>query len=144
MPPVRVLFLCTGNRVRSQLAEGWGRALAPPGVEVWSAGSKPNPLGIHPTAIEVMRECGVDISGQRTKHIDELPGEADYIITLCAEADAECPTLPARRERLAWHLPDPDKAGTDPETVRAFFRDIRDEIERRVREFYTSPRFGRA
>jgi arsenate reductase len=139
--PVRVLFLCTGNRARSQVAEGWGRALAPPGVEVWSAGSKPNPLGVHPMAVEVMRERGVDIGGQRTKHIDELPGEADYVITLCAEADAECPMLPARRERLAWHLPDPDRAGTDLEELRRFFRNIRDQIEQRVREFYASARF---
>lgn len=133
---VRVLFICTGNRARSQMAEGWGHALAPPGVEVWSAGSRPNPLGIHPMAIEVMRERGVDISRQRTKHLDEVPGEADYVISLCAEADAQCPTLPARLQRLAWHLPDPDAAGSDPEKVRAFFRDIRDEIEKRVRQFF--------
>lgn len=141
--PVRVLFLCTGNRARSQLAEGWGRALAPTGVEVLSAGSRPNPLGVHPMAVEVMRERGVDIGGQRTKSLADVPGEADYVITLCADADAQCPTLPARIQRLAWHLPDPDVAGTDAEKARAFFRDIRDEIERRVRDFYASPRFHR-
>ena len=141
---MRVLFVCTGNRARSQMGEGWGRHLAPRGVEVFSAGTKPNPKGVHPRAVEVMRERGVDISGQRTKSLSELPEGFDYVITVCAEADAACPTLPARIQRLQWHLPDPDRAGVDEEEERRFFREIRDELERRVRALYADAAFQRS
>ena len=141
---MRVLFVCTGNRARSQIAEGWARELAPPGVEVFSAGTQPNPLGVHPTAVEVMRESGVDISRQRTKSLAEVPAEFDYVITVCAEADAACPVLPARLRRLPWHLPDPDaglRSGVEEKTL---FRQIRDELERRVKSLYSDPEFQRA
>jgi len=142
--PLRLLFVCTGNRARSQMAEGWARQLAPPGVEVLSAGTQPNPKGVHPLAVEVMKEKDVDISRHRTKSLTELPGGFDYVITVCSEADAACPTLPARRQRLAWHLPDPDAAtGSDAE-VREFLRRIRDELERRLREFFSQPPFAGA
>jgi len=141
---MRVLFVCTGNRARSQMGEGWGRHLAPPGVEVLSAGTVPNPKGVHTRAVEVMRERGVDISGQRTKSLSELPEGFDYVITVCAEADAACPTLPARIQRLQWHLPDPDRAGVDEEEERRFFREIRDELERRVRALYADAAFQRS
>lgn len=124
------------------MAEGWGRKLAPPGVKVWSAGT--HPAGVNPLAVEVMKERGVDITGQRSKALSEIPGQADYVITLCAEADAECPTLPARVQRLAWHLPDPASAGGAAEEKRRLFRQIRDEIERRVRELFADPAFGRS
>jgi len=133
---IRVLFVCSGNRARSQLAEGWGRHLAPAGVEVSSAGTRPHPEGVHPLAVEVMRERGVDISCQRTKSLAEVPTEADYVIALCAEADAECPQLPARRARLAWHLPDPGNVHGGEEELRRAFRDTRDQIEERVRSLY--------
>ena len=136
MVPVRVLFVCSGNRARSQLAEGWGRKLAPPGVEVWSAGTRPHPDGIHPMAIEVMQERGVDIHGQRTKSLAEIPAEFDYVITLCAEADRECPTLPARRARLAWHMPDPGNVAGGEKELHQAFREARDQIEQRVRSFF--------
>jgi len=138
---MRVLFVCTGNRARSQMGEGWARHLAPPGIEVFSAGTKPNPKGVHARAVEVMRERGVDISGQRTKSLSELPPGFDYVITVCAEADAACPTLPARLQRLQWHLPDPDRAGVGEEEERQFFREIRDELERRVRALFADPAF---
>jgi arsenate reductase len=138
---MRVLFVCTGNRARSQMAEGWARHLAPPGVEVLSAGTVPNPKGVHPRAVEVMRERGVDIRGQRTKSLDELTPGFDFVITVCAEADAACPTLPARLRRLQWHLPDPDRAGVGEDEERAFFRDIRDELERRVRALFSDATF---
>ena len=138
---IRILFVCTGNRARSQMGEGWARHLAPPGVEVFSAGTKPNPKGVHARAVEVMRECSVDISAQRTKSLRDLPGEFDYVITVCAEADAACPVLPARIARLRWHLPDPDQAGAKEEEERAFFRRIRDELERRVRTLCADPAF---
>ena len=144
MKPLRLLFVCTGNRARSQMAEGWARQLAPPGVEVMSAGTQPNPKGVHPLAIEVMKEKGVDIGRHRPKALAELPGEFDYVITVCSEADAACPTLPARRQRLAWHLPDPDAATGSEAEVREFFRRIRDELERRLREFFGRPPFALA
>jgi arsenate reductase len=120
---------------RSQMAEGLARALAAPGVEVASAGTHPNPRGVHPLAIEMLREKGIDAAAHRSKHVDDLPGEFDYVITLCDSAAQECPTLPARRARLHWSLTDPAAAGADPKAQRALFRDIRDEIERRLREW---------
>lgn len=144
MNPIRILFVCTGNRARSQMGEGWGRHLAPEGVEVLSAGTKPNPKGVHKRAVEAMRERGADISQQHTKSLSDVPGEFDYVITVCAEADAACPVLPARIQRLRWHLPDPDQAGAKEEEERAVFRQIRDELERRVRALYADPEFQRA
>ena len=131
----RILFVCTGNIARSQMAEGLARALAAPGGEVSSAGTKPSPKGVHPLAIEMLREKGIDASSHRSKHIDDLPGEFDYVITLCDSAAQECPTLPARRARMHWSIPDPAVAGPDPARQRDFFREIRDDIERRLREW---------
>jgi arsenate reductase len=115
------------------MAEGWVRALAADRVEVFSAGTAP--VGLHPLAVEVMEERGVDISGQRSKSLAEVPAEADYVITLCAEADAACPVLPARRERLAWHLDDPAAVPGNRGQRLMAFRAARDEIERRLRAF---------
>jgi arsenate reductase len=129
----RILFICTGNIARSQMAEGLARSLAAPGVEVASAGTHPNPKGVHPLAIAMLRERGIDASAQRAKHVDELRGEFDYVITLCDSAAQECPTYPARRARLHWGLTDPAAAGDDPARQVALFREIRDEIERRLR-----------
>lgn len=135
---MRVLFVCTGNIARSQMAEGLARSLAGPGVEVASAGSSPNPRGIHPAAIEVMRERGIDISSHRPKHINEVPGDFDYVITLCDHAAQTCPVLPARRERLHWSIPDPALAGTDLQSQLPFFRAIRDDLERRITRLLAS------
>lgn len=129
----RILFLCTGNRARSQMAEGLARALAAPDVEVASAGTRPNPKGVHPLAVEMLREKGIDATGQRAKHTSDLEGEFDYVITLCDAAAQECPVFPARCGRLHWGLPDPDLAGGDPSRERAMFAEIRDEIECRLR-----------
>ncbi len=131
----RILFICTGNRARSQLAEGLARSLAAPSVEVASAGTHPDIRGIHSLAIEMLREKGIDASAHRSKHIDELQGEFDYVITLCDSAAQECPVLPARRARLHWGLTDPAAACGDPVRERALFHEIRDEIERRLREW---------
>jgi arsenate reductase len=135
-----LFFVCTGNSARSQMAEGWGRALAPDGVQVWSAGT--HPAGMNPFAVEVMKEKGVDISGQRSKSLQDVPAEADYVITLCEEADAECPNLPARKERLAWHLPDPAGADGSDGDRRTAFRTSRDRIEGLVRELFARPEFS--
>ncbi|MGH9793953.1 MAG: arsenate reductase ArsC [Candidatus Acidiferrales bacterium] len=131
----RILFLCTGNRARSQMAEGLARAMAGPGVEVASAGTKPNPKGVHALAIEMLRKRGIDAAGQRPKHINDLRGEFDYVITLCDSAAQECPMYPARRARIHWGLPDPDLAGADAVRERAMFVEIRDELERRLRDW---------
>ena len=132
----RILFVCTGNIARSQIAEGLARAMTTENVEVASAGSRPNPKGVHPMAIEVMRERGIDISAQRPKGIDDLPSEFDYVITLCDDAAQNCPVLPARLERIHWSIPDPAIAGTDPQAQLALFRQIRDDIERRLRDWF--------
>lgn len=141
---IRILFLCTGNRARSQMAEGLARALAADSAEVASAGTKPNPKGVHPLAIEILREKGIDASGHRSKHMDELQGEFDYVITLCDSAAQECPLYPARRARIHWGLPDPDLAGGDPARERAMFREIRDELERRLRAWLAETNLLRA
>ena len=142
MSSKRVLFVCTGNAARSQMAEGWARAMAPAGVEVYSAGT--HPAGVSPLAVEVMKERDVDISQHRSKSLTEVPVEMVWVITLCAQADAECPTLGARVERLAWHLPDPARGGRNEEEARRGFRETRDEIEQRVRNFFARPEFSAA
>ncbi len=129
----RILFVCTGNSVRSQMAEGLARALAAPGVEVASAGT--HPAGVNPLALEAMRDRGIDISAQRSKRVEDLPGEFDYVITLCDDAAQNCPTLPARRARLHWSVVDPGSTPGDEHTRRQFFHQIRDDIERRLREW---------
>ncbi|MBI3404604.1 MAG: arsenate reductase ArsC [Acidobacteria bacterium] len=130
---VRILFLCTGNRARSQMAEGLARSLVAPGVEVASAGIKPNPKGVHVLAIELLREHGIDATSFRPKHLDDLPGEFDFVITVCDNAAQECPNVPARRKCMHWSLPDPDLAGGDPVREREMFREIFAELDRRLR-----------
>lgn len=124
-PPVRIVFVCVGNACRSQMAEGFARALLGDPAEVHSAGS--HPAGwVHPMAVRLMAEKGVDIGGQSSKGLADLPAGVtwDCVVTMgCGDA---CPQLAARR-RLDWALPDP--VGMD----EPGFRDVRDEIERRVR-----------
>lgn len=132
---MRILFLCTGNRARSQMAEGLARLLASDEVEVASAGIQPNPKGVHPVALEMLRERGVDTTAMRPKHVDDLQGEFDYVITLCDSAAQECPTFPARKGRMHWGQPDPDAAGDDPAKVRQMFTEIRGNIEALLRKF---------
>lgn len=131
----RILFLCTGNRARSQMAEGLARLLGSDDVEVASAGTKPNPKGVHPLALEMLRERGADTADLHPKHMDELQGEFDYVITLCDSAAQECPTFPARKGRLHWGQPDPDAAGDDPAKVRHMFEEIRTNIEALLRDW---------
>jgi arsenate reductase len=136
-PPGRVLFLCIHNSSRSQMAEGFARLLAPAGVEVMSAGTEPR--SVHPCATEAMAEVGVDLSGQRSKHLDDVPWSgADTVVTLCGEADEACPALPAGVRRVHWPLPDPSAAPKAKQME--VFREVRDEIRWRVASLW--PRSG--
>jgi len=135
MQPKKILFLCTANSCRSQMAEGFARRLAPQGVQVYSAGTEPK--GLHPSAITVMREAGFDISDQESKGLDGIPmDKIDLVVTLCGEAAESCPTLPKKTERLHWPLPDPALAQGDAEEILKTFRAVRDEIRRRVEELF--------
>ena len=127
--PRHVLFLCVANSARSQMAEGIARALAPATVKVSSAGSLPSTL--NPLAVRALAEIGIDISGQRSKGVGEIPpGDVDAVVTLCAEE--LCPAFLGRALRVHWGLPDPAAAaGTDDERLQAF-RDVRDELRRRL------------
>lgn len=116
------------------MAEGWARHLTGDQFEVFSAGTAPT--GLRSLAVQAMKERGIDISAQHSKSLAEVPSQADYVISLCAEADAACPTLPVRRLRLAWHLPDPAAASGTAEQKLDAFRAVRDEIERRLRDFF--------
>ena len=127
-----LLFLCTGNSCRSQMAEGFARALAPGALRVFSAGLAPSQL--HPLAIRVMGERGIDITVQRSKSLDAVPIDAiDHLVTLCSHAEQSCPAFPGAATRRHWPLADPATArGTEAE-VLAVFRAVRDEIQARVR-----------
>jgi protein-tyrosine-phosphatase len=126
--PRHVLFLCVANSARSQMAEGIARALAPSDVGVSSAGSEPS--SVRPEAVDVLREIGIDISGQRSKGVGDVDGPVDAVITLCAEE--VCPVWLGAARRLHWGLPDPAAAhGTAEERLEAFRR-TRDELARRL------------
>lgn len=128
LAPRHVLFLCVANSARSQLAEGIGRALAPAGVKVSSAGSVPTT--VRPQAIAVLAEVGIDISGNRSKGMDDVERPVDAVITLCAEE--VCPAWLGPAHRIHWGLPDPAGVeGTEEEKLQAF-RDVRDELRRRL------------
>ena len=124
-----VLILCTGNSCRSHLAEGILRAAAGDLFEVASAGSKPAGY-VHPKAIAVMHELGIDISGHTSKHMNEfLSGRVTTVITVCGNADQACPMFPGQVNRYHWGFDDPAHAqGTDEEVV-AVFRRVRDQIK---------------
>jgi arsenate reductase len=128
-----ILFLCVQNSARSQLAEGIARFLAPPGVTVSSAGS--SPAFVRPQAIQVLKEIGIDISGQRSKAIEEIDSAAvDAVVTLCAEE--VCPLFLGAAVRLHWSLPDPAKAPGDDEARLNAFRATRDELFRRLKRVF--------
>ena len=132
--PYNVLFLCTGNSCRSQMAEGWAKVLKKDVIEAWSAGIEKH--GLNPFAVKAMAEAGVDISGQRSKAISELPVmEFDWVITLCGHADETCPFFPGNRIHVGFDDPPKlaDSAETDEEKLVHYMR-VRDEI----REFILS------
>jgi arsenate reductase (thioredoxin) len=125
-----ILILCTGNSCRSQMAEGILRRELGDFADVASAGSRPAGF-VHPTAVEVMREIGIDISAARSKPIAEfLDGRATTVITVCADADAACPVFPGKVRRRHFGFDDPAKAAGDDAAIRAEFRRVRDDIDR--------------
>ncbi|MCZ6577211.1 MAG: arsenate reductase (thioredoxin) [Acidiferrobacterales bacterium] len=127
-----ILFLCTGNSCRSQMAEGWARALAGPQIEALSAGIEAH--GKNRGAIAVMKEAGIDISKQEsTQLMPEMLDWADYVVTVCGHADEHCPVVPPGTRKQHWPLDDPAKARGSEDEIMAVFRATRDEIERRVR-----------
>jgi ArsR family transcriptional regulator, arsenate/arsenite/antimonite-responsive transcriptional repressor / arsenate reductase (thioredoxin) len=118
----RVLFLCTGNSARSQIAEALAEQLSGGAVSAASAGSHPKPL--HPNAVRVMRARGIDIAAHRTKHLGEFAGQRfDYVISLCDRVREVCPEFPGGPELIHWSIPDPAReAGSDDDTLPAFER----------------------
>ena len=133
-----VLFLCTGNSCRSQMAEGWLRHLAGDRFQAFSAGLKPSV--VHPLAIEVMREAGIDISGQHSKDVSGLLGRRfAYIITVCDRAQQNCPIFPGPSLREHWPIEDPATAEGSHDERMVVFRKVRDDIEGRMRRFLDLP-----
>jgi arsenate reductase (thioredoxin) len=129
------MFLCTGNSCRSQMAEGWLRHLGGDRYEALSAGTRPQ--GVNPLAVRVMAEAGVDISGQRSKSVDDLLGEhLDLLVTVCGGARESCPVFGGQvKERRHWPFDDPAEAQGSEEEVLGVFRRVRDEIRRAVEQF---------
>ena len=130
----RVLILCTGNSARSQMAEGLLRHEAGDRFEVFSAGTKPST--VRPEAISVMNEIGIDISGHRSKSVDEFNGEQlDYVITVCDNAKESCPVFPGTTKRLHWPFEDPATVQGSEDDRKAVFRKVRDQIHGRIMVF---------
>lgn len=130
----RILVLCTGNSARSQMAEGLLRQAVGGRYEVHSAGTAPS--RVRPEAIGAMRELGIDINGQRSKHVSEFLGlEFRYVITVCDRAAETCPVFPGRAERIHWSFPDPAAVEGDEAARLEAFRKIRDQIAARVKEW---------
>ncbi len=127
---IKILFLCTGNSCRSQMAEGWTRQLKSDHMEAYSAGVAPST--IDPRAVRIMAEAGVDISGQKSKDIGEFSGmQFDYVVTLCDHANESCPIFPGKTKRVHRGFDDPPvlAAGTsDEDAAMAHYQRVRDEI----------------
>ena len=132
MKKKRVLILCTGNSARSQMAEGILRHMAGDRIEVFSAGVEPS--SVRPEAVEAMGEIDIDISSHRSKSVDEFTGqEFDHIITVCDNADQNCPTFPGKAERVHWSIADPVEVGGEQRSDA--FRQARDELLKKLTLF---------
>ncbi len=130
---MNILFLCTGNSCRSQMAEGWARALANENITVQSAGIEAH--GKNPRAIAVMAEAGIDISAQESTRVDDaMLQAADRVITVCGHADEHCPALPPATAKEHWPLEDPARASGSEDEIMHVFRASRDDIKQRVSE----------
>jgi arsenate reductase len=130
----RVLFLCTHNSARSQMAEGFLRALAGDRFEVGSAGTEKT--AVNPVAIQVMAECGIDIAGHTSKCFADVASPPwDYLITVCDDANERCPWVPGSVTRLHWSFEDPSRARGSEEERLAVFRRVRDQIHERLTDW---------
>jgi arsenate reductase (thioredoxin) len=130
----RVLILCTGNSARSQMAEGLLREMSGDWYDVASAGVAPS--HVRPEAIAAMKEIGIDISSHRSKSVDEfVDQEFDFVITVCDNANEQCPVFPGRTKRIHWSFEDPAAAEGDVEGRLRVFRRVRDEIRGRLEQF---------
>lgn len=135
MTKMRVLFLCTANSCRSQMAEGIANRFLGDRVEAVSAGTEAS--YVNPRAIEVLREIGVDISGHRSKNMDEFSGHSfDYVITLCGDANEKCPLFFGGVQRTHLGFSDPAKATGSEEEIKSEFRRVRDEIKDALLAFF--------
>lgn len=135
----KVLFLCTGNSCRSQMAEAFLRVYGGDQFEAFSAGLQPTE--INPFTYKVMAEVGVDLAGQRSKSVDEYLGKElfQYLITVCDDADKNCPTVwPGVSTRMHWSFEDPAKFEGSEEEKLVKFREVRDQIQARIREWLAS------
>ena len=144
--PIRVLFLCTGNSARSQMAEAFLRRYGGGRFAAYSAGTILSPQ-INPLAVEVMAQISLSLDGQYPKTLDavlELGFDWDYVITTCDEVKEDCPTFPGDTERIHWNFDDPAKATGSREDQLRMFRRIREEIKRRVQLFTELPAHNRA
>lgn len=132
--PIRILFLCTGNSCRSQLAEGWAKHLKAGLIEPYSAGIEVH--GLNPVAVKVMAEAGVDISNQHSKHVDEVKHiPFDYVVTVCGHANENCPYFPGKAKVVHVGFDDPPalaKQAASEEDAIDIYRRVRDEIRRFV------------
>ncbi|HTA22916.1 MAG TPA: arsenate reductase ArsC [Terriglobales bacterium] len=138
MSKAKVLFLCTGNSARSQMAEGYLRNLASSNFEPLSAGIEPK--GLNPLAVEAMKEVGIDISRQTSKDVREFLGQAiPYVVTVCDNAKQRCPIFPRTYKFLHWSLEDPAEATGSPQEKLAVFRRVRDEIRQRIEQELLQP-----
>lgn len=137
----RVLFICTHNSARSQMAEAMVNAWAGDRFEAFSAGTEAT--AIRPETIEVMRELALEVTGQRSKHLDEFAGQAfERVITVCDEAAEACPTFPGAASMAHWSIPDPSAADGGPDARLEAFRAARDTIADRVRQLVSTPEPG--
>jgi ArsR family transcriptional regulator, arsenate/arsenite/antimonite-responsive transcriptional repressor / arsenate reductase (thioredoxin) len=136
LPPTRVLFLCTHNSARSQMAEAILRDCGNDQVEVYSAGTEPGQ--VHPYAVRTMLGMGIDISGQRSTHLNEFVGQKfDYVITVCDRARESCPVFPGDPERIHWSFPDPSAVeGSEAQKMAAFTSTAR-QLATRIRHLTT-------
>ena len=130
----KLLFVCTGNRARSQMGEGLLRHVAGDRFDVFSAGIVPS--GLADETVEVMREIGIDVSGQRSQHVDEFAGvEFDYVITVCDDAREVCPVFPGSGEQIHWSVEDPSDTYERGGTLIEAFRVARDDLRGRIEGF---------
>jgi arsenate reductase len=131
--PHGVLFLCTRNAARSQMAEGWARRLFPPGIRIWSGGTEPTET-LDPRAVTVMQEAGIDISKQRPKPASDVPlGDIDTVVNLCA--DQSCAAFSSDLRHESWEVIDPADATGSEQEILNVYRQVRDEIRQKVEAY---------